>query len=242
MKSLLFFLTCIISFPFLLSAQNVNSVSHTFLWTGSDQFKEFDSALNKININYADHKLTYQNIEGNPYLSKEKVNGYVVLNDGNMINDVTLQYDMYAQEIIAENKLKEDIVLDGRIYQEVGMEIDGKTVIFKKTNPKNNKFHEVLYERDDKIVFYKKHYASIKEGSNYGMAKTEPKFSHRINYYVSKPDGSIVKVNLKKKESFLEAFPEIEAITMQKYLKKHKIKLKKEKDYVEFLTNLNNYH
>ena len=189
------------------------------------------------NPGYSTTKLAYNTIKGTPYLNKDKTEGYLVLNDGNVIENIPLQYDLYTKDIIAENKRGEDIVLNREVYKELGMKVDGRMIKFKKVNPKEkDKFYEVLYENDN-ITFYKDHKATIREGQNLGMAKIEPVFRQRINHFIAQKDGSIAKVQLKKKKinSFIAAFPEVEAIAMLEYIKKSRIKLQKEKDFVDLL-------
>lgn len=218
------------------SVSNLSTVNSTFR-TSSVVNSQMLALQHSINTDYGTTKLAYNDIKGTPYLNKDKTEGYLIMNDGYVIENIPLQYDLYTKDIIAENKSGKDIVLDRRVYKELGMKLDGRMIKFKKMNPKEkDKFYEVLYENDN-ITFYKDHKATIREGQNLGLAKVEPEFRQRINHFIAQKNGSIAKVQLKKKKinSFIAAFPEVEAIAMREYIKKSRIKLQTEKDFVELL-------
>lgn len=186
---------------------------------------------------YSAVKLSYKDIEGSPYMTEEAVNGHIVMNNGDVIRDVPVQYDLYANEVIATNDDGEEIVLDARFYKEVVMEVDGEEVIFAKMNEKNpDKFYEVLYY-DRGFSFFKASYAKLREGRNLGMVEMPSRFKHSTEYFVKQSDGEISKVNLKKKEIF-DLFPQIEVVAMEEYLKKNKMKLKKEGDYIALFSSV----
>ena len=179
---------------------------------------------------YSASLMGYDEIKGSPYLIKENVEGTLVLNNGQKIENVSLNYDLYIKEVIAENEDGETIVLDTKYYQEVIMPVDGEMKHFKKVNPKRpHKFFEVLYESGE-VAFFKDQKATLRTGQNLGITEQPSQFNQSSRYYVSGEDNSVAKVNLKKRDVF-DHFPEMEAVVMREYIKNSKIKLSKEKDY-----------
>lgn len=179
----------------------------------------------------------YDEIDGSPYLTKEAVSGTLVMNDGNEIKNIPIKYDLYVGEIIATNEEGEDIVLDSRYYQEIYFDHEGEMLSFKKVNRKNpDRFYEVIYESGD-IVFFKDENVKLRKGENLGVTSTKPNFSKSKKYYVSGSDGSLAKVNLKKRDVF-DHFPELEAVAFREYIKSAKIKLSKEKDYKKLFASM----
>jgi len=172
----------------------------------------------------------YEDINGSPYLLEESSQAVLVMNDGQIIENVPVKYDIYTKEIIATKPNGEDIVLDTRYYQEMLLTIDGQEISFKKVNPKSpDKFFEVLYQSGD-VAFFKDQTAKLRKGENLGITRSPSSFNQYTRYYVTGDDDSIAKVNLKKRDVF-DHFPEMEAVAMREYVKTSKIKLSKEKDY-----------
>jgi len=184
-----------------------------------------------LNQSYTDARLTYHNIKGSPYLTEEPVKGRIVLKDGTEYKDVLLSADLYSDEIIVTTDEGEEYFLDKSFIWEVIMPVDGKELIFKKMDFKNpNDLYIKLYQDQD-LLFFKKKYATIRQGENHGVSKTEPKFNLREKYFVKHGGGVIEKVNLTKKD-ILAGFKERDAKKIQSYAKANGLKLRKEEDFV----------
>ncbi len=181
---------------------------------------------------YASTRLQYNQIEGSPFLNDEPIEGTLVLNNNTEVL-VPLQIDIYSEKVIATNSEGQEIALDGRFYKEVRLPYEGQELVFKKVDSKNpSKFFQVLYEDGD-MIFFKQKYASLRQASNNGIAKTEAQFSQRTKYYIKYGDNQVARVKLKKKEIFPH-IPETELYAMQDYARKKGIKLKNEIDFITF--------
>lgn len=251
MKAYLLLLTSFL-FTFSLSAQNCpigggpgpgpsGSSGQSLVAGGQSSF--FNSNLNQAasqmlgQVNSSTHTgVAYSSIKGSPYLSKEKVNGSIQLNDGTIYTDLKMNIDLFTNDIIVENAKGEDKYLEKAYCQEIVLDLEEGPTTFRRVNPnKPDVFFEVLYEGD--IVFYKDRDVKLREGENFGLSEVEPKFQSYTNYYIKNVTEDIAKVKLKKSEVFAQ-FPELEVIVMNEYIKKKGIKLKKESDYVEMFASV----
>jgi hypothetical protein len=180
---------------------------------------------------YAANRSIYKEAQGSPFLNNESVKGTLVLNDDKRIKDIFLQVDLYTENIIAIKPDGEEIVLNEVLFKEIIIPFEGKDIVYKKTNPKQpNKFYEVLFE-DGELVFFKQRYATLREGSDNGTVRREPRFSQRNRYYIKHGEGQVAKVKLKKKD-ILSNFVDAELYAMKAYAKKKGIKFKDEEDYI----------
>ncbi len=176
-------------------------------------------------------RLSYSNVKGNPYLNKSATAGTLVMNDGNMIKDILLQFDLYTNDVIATLESGEEIVLDSKYFREVIIPTKEKDVVYRKINPeKPNDFYEVLYQDED-MAFFKQRYVTLREGQNNGLAKVKPRFDKRTKYFIRHGQGEVAKVKLKKKDIFSE-FVDGEIYAMKEYAREKGIKFKDETDYV----------
>ena len=77
--------------------------------------------------------------------------------------------------------------------------------------------------------------AILKEGRDQGVANMEPEFFRKTNYYIAHGLGNLTKVSLKKnkRDHFFATLTEEQTVTLKAYIKKNKIKLKKEEDFVQ---------
>ena len=93
-----------------------------------------------------------------------------------------------------------------------------------------------MYEEDG-LVFFKERKVSLRQGSDDGIKKVDPKFLHRMKYFIKNSDGEVEKVKLKKKDIFSK-IPEKRLKEMKSNSsvkgKRLKQKLKEESDFVAF--------
>lgn len=212
---------------------SVSSRSQNFDQVGWNRFMESFS----LNQSYQTVENLYAQHDGSPYLFADYQDATLVLNDGRELPNVKVNYDAYQGGIVAQNEKGEKIILDGRYYKEVIIDAPTETMVFAKVNPKQkDKFYQVLYGRDG-FAFYKDNTSFIREGMNHGLTNTNSKFMNRSKYYVVDGDSKPIAVNLKKKKVF-KHFPEIEMIAINEVLKKNKLKLKDESDYMTLFAQL----
>jgi len=192
----------------------------------------------KVNAYFASAQ-EYSSVKGSPYWHKnDDVRATLVLNNETMISDIAIKYDVYAEEVIAIEEDETQSVLDTRFFKKMIVEDDESFYTFKKVNPdKPEKFYQVLYENSE-ITFFKDVHTKYSTSTTHlpGKSVENRKFISADKYYVVQND-EVTKVNLKKKDIFSH-FPEVQKLSMREYIKKNKIKLKKEKDYVEVLAAL----
>lgn len=186
----------------------------------------FDDAFNG---KYSD-KPKYFDIEGSPFLNDDPINGTLVMNDGKKLENVPLQFDLYANEFIANTVRGELIFLNKKHFQEIIIPIDGKDVSFRKINEeKPDQFYEILFINRD-LIFFKHMFVTRKEAFSNGISKSPAQFSNRVKYYIKYPNEEIKKVKLKKKKMF-EGFKNEDVKAMKDYAKANKIKFKNEYDF-----------
>lgn len=189
------------------------------------------------NSSYVTAETYYAQHDGSPYMFDEYQTATLVLNDGRELPNVKVNYDAYQESIIAQNDKGEKIILDGRFYKEIVVDTDREQIVFAKVNPQaKDKFYQVLYGRDG-FAFYKDYTTHIREGVSHGLTTVNKKFINRSKYYVVDGDSKPIAVNLKKKKVF-KHFPEIEMIAINEVLKKNKLKLKDESDYMTLFAQL----
>ena len=173
----------------------------------------------------------YKGVKGSPYLNDEPIKGTLVLNNGNMIQDILLQMDLYTNEVVATKKDGEEVILDNIFFREVIIPFEGEDIVYKKTNPEDpDNFYEVLYEGPD-MVFFKQRDVALREGHDHGISKIEPKFSQRNKYYIKHGEGAVATVKLKKKEN-LSGFADAELYAMKEFARQNGLKFKDESDYI----------
>ena len=115
-------------------------------------FSDFNSSASILNSmmsdiysgQYLSSVTEYDKVKGSPFLQDEDSEGVLVMNDGTILENIPLKYDLYAREIIATKPDGEDIVLDTRYYKEMILDVEGQEVSYQKVNPKKpDHFYEV---------------------------------------------------------------------------------------------------
>lgn len=215
------------------ATSSISSTGTASFRTGASM-NSFSNFMSQVSINQSYSAATtslYANTDGSPYLFDEFQEGIVVKNNDMAFDGIQLNYDAYTGDVIAINQKGHKIALDERFYKKIVIKALQGDIVLVKANQKNNdRFVQVLYD-DQGIVFYKDPRASIREGRNNGVSDSPDKFMLRNQYYVSKDGGQAVAVNLKKQDLF-DHFPEIQMVAINEVIKKKKIKLRKESDYV----------
>lgn len=217
-------------------AVNFNSTANTFFPT---QIPKVDLPGNTVVNEYFASTQQYTSIKGSPYWHKDNdVRATLVLNDETMISDVGIKYDVYANQVISVDEDETQSVLDKRMFKKMIIEEGESMYTFKKVNPDQpDKFYQVLYESPEHTLI-KDVDIRYSSSSTHAPGQTieYKKFVSSDKYYFVQ-NNVVKKVNLKKKD-FFENFSEAEKFSMLEYIKKNKIKLKKEKDFVKVLATL----
>jgi len=200
----------------------------------------YSNFMSQVSINQSYGVATqslYSSTDGSPYLFENFQEGIVVKNNDMAFDGIQLNYDAYTGDIIAINQKGDKIALDEKFYKKVIIKALAGDIVFEKANPKqSDRFVQVLYD-DNGVVFFKDPRVSIREGRTNGIADSKDKFLARNLYYVSKDGGNAIAVNLKKQDLF-DHFPEIQMVAFNEIIKKKKIKLRKESDYVALFSEL----
>ncbi len=168
----------------------------------------------------------YRAALGNPFLVATGTNDASVQLDGIMYENQKLKYDIYNQLIVLEfndmtgasrsiilrNELVDQFILDDRLFKKYPQE--GST----------ERFGQVIYEGEIScFYFWKKRYSvDSKVGQN------QYSFSDPIRQSYLIRDGQMILY--KGKNSFLKCFPAQERVQIKAYMKKNRIRIRKESD------------
>jgi len=222
------------------STATAASTTSSFASFNSNSQNSLDNLFSQVRLSQSYTNTTqsfYASTDGSPYMYDEFQNATLVFNNDIELNDVKVNYDGYTGDIIAVNEEDEKIALDPKYYKKVLVETDEGLAIFSKPNTKkSDQFYQVLYDNEG-LAFFKDPKIILREGVKNGITDTADKFVKRSKYYVANDGEDPIAVNLKKRDLF-DHFPEIEMVAINEILKKKKIKLKKEKDYLELFAQL----
>lgn len=178
-------------------------------------------------------KMTYDEVKGSPYLMEKPVHGIIVKNNGDEIVKVPLKVDLYSQTIVATNLDGKDISLNPKEYKSIILPYNNQILTLEKVNiDEPDIFYAVLYQ-DPEILFFREDYATFKDATSNGISDTEASFTTRKNYYIKhRRDKHPTKVKLKDKY-ILKSLPKRKADSILRYIKKNKLKLQSEEDFIK---------
>ncbi len=182
---------------------------------------------------------TFDEYDGSMYM-KARYKESSIINEQTGTYDVKLKYNIYtdALELTQGSKLYEIVkspTLHARIDDDYFYYCD-----FKNQRGLNRSGYYILVELNDKYRIYKKLTLKItepekKQHVNNGIAEAGELRS--ITSYYIEEDGVIVQLPLNKKDIlaiFTDKGPEL-----KEYLKKEKIRLRKEEDLIRFVARYN---
>ena len=237
MKYLLLTLcSLVLYFPFAFGQAPENTASVNEAHTGmvytnnSIQIK----AKRKV-VSYKDARQAYNNIKGSPYLHKDKHPSVeLIMNTDEVVENVTIQYDCYQNEIIANKGDQKEILLETAFIKRIESPSGEMEYPLERPNRENpNKFYEILYQ-DSTLTFFKDTKAELINHTRNipGMHTTEEKFVRLYTYYLVKGKRVPVEINLKKDDIF-RMIPRKNRTELKTAMTALKIKrLKSEDDYV----------
>lgn len=146
---LLIGLTSTISFSQTSSSlPQVSGAMNNGLISGDNRY---NSIAAKGEISYEEAIGEYEMIGGSPFLHGGEITVDLITANDSILKSVTIQYDLYNQELVAKPKKGEFIVLDqihykGFIYNNKGVEEN-----YLRIHPADLKFYQVLFQNEDFI-------------------------------------------------------------------------------------------
>jgi hypothetical protein len=182
----------------------------------------------------------YIEVEGNPYLFNDWVNGTIVL-AGNQSIPAPLKFDICTNQVLFQNKAGETLALKSKItsftLDNTNTEnSDLKPMVFVNGYPATAKQTESSYYQlvgDGKTRLLKFYRKSIDEQRAYASATTIRSFKYFQVYYVFKNNQLIeVQPNKKSITKVLDEHP----AQLEVYLKDHNISLKSDADLQKLFT------
>jgi len=177
-------------------------------------------------------RLTYNQIKGSPYLNPDFVRGEIEMEDGVIYNNLLLQFDLYSGNVIASDGNGNMLALDRERYNSFLIPHDGEDLLLKKVHPDKPKDYYVVLFENDQFIFFKQKYVTVRESSNYGLAKTDAQFTSRNDYFISKRSKKAVnKIKLKEKV-LMSYLSKKDAKAIKEYAEQNGLKLNKEKNFV----------
>jgi|GEM_PF-2226046 len=222
---------------FLMSHAEIMSQTVT---SRTVQMKAIDkyNALNRKKKLSESNEQAYSEVKGSPYYYDDPMIADLVMNDGSVIEEVTLEIDLYGDEIIATDHKNEKIYIDQDYYKEFKINNGSSVDVFRKIHPDHpDKFVQVLYT-DNSLLFLK-----MKDVEHIEMSQIEAgqrvyvnKFNRTTSYQIVR-DSEVMKVSLKKKK-FFKVFSKPEQQVMKDFAKAEKLKLDSESDFVQLLNYL----
>lgn len=182
----------------------------------------------------------YIQIKGNAFLTGDWSTGDVLLKDGHTIKDIKFKLDAYKQQLlIYQEFLRRIVILDKQLIQSFTLYENGESILFileesykTRANSEDGSFLKVLLKGE--ISFYKLYSRDVTPlGASQGVFLDE--FSEKINYYLFE-NGKYEHVRISK-SFLLNRHPQFKD-EMKRFIRKEKLHVKKEKDFVVALAYL----
>ena len=180
----------------------------------------------------------YQEVDGNPFLYDDKLPADIVSHNGDVLENVPVQLDLYAQEFICTGPDSIDLILDLKYYKEIRIYDGDRIDLFKRVYPDQpTAFHQVLIEDGDSrfVKINKVDHIQMSMISG-GQRDNVNRFDKKVNYEWHH-NGEIRSLSLKKKK-FFKAFSKKEAQIMKSFMENEDLEMKEENDYIAVLNHL----
>ena len=229
------------------------SYTHIFLFMllldGSMVFSQIQgsspvSIMDVIDPNRLNQELNfdrrYPKIDGSPFITKDWATGTIIREQGSPLEGLQLHFDLYKQELLIkqENNIVATLpksVKAFRLYQ-----LDGSKLYFTR-NPLIDKtaFIQALYQGNHEI--WKRYEVSLSRQENLsggygktGNASEIQRFNRAETWYLIRPEGEKAEIFIPSKKELLGLFPN-RSDEIKRYLKKNKIKLTKDLDWIKLM-------
>ena len=186
-------------------------------------------------VSYNEARQRYGDIGGSPYLHKnQKPRVNLHMNNGQVIKDVTIQFDCYQNEIVVTKSNQEEVVIEMAFFDLIESP-NGEMLypLMHANREKPSKFYEILYT-DSLMTLYKDTRVKLMNHSRNipGQVTSIEKFHRASHYYIARGRRSPVPFNLKKDDIF-KLIPKIKRGELKLAMEELDMKkLRKEEDYV----------
>ncbi len=162
----------------------------------------------------------YEGIRGNPFVLPYWCSTEVVFKDGRRFKEVPLKYDVYQNQIVMRRPQGDSIILNPAPISHFTLQdvAAGKSYLFKKfTLPPDeqarlkNRFLQVIQEGSTSLVVSRgKSIVKADYKGAYNSGRAYDELIDDTQYYLLRPDGSMVGIRLNRK-SVLEGFAKHQA-------------------------------
>jgi hypothetical protein len=184
----------------------------------------------------------YQGMRGSPYLLSQWIQADITYANNKTQTDVPVKYDVYANQLMMRRPQGDSVVIiapkvNGFLLKDVN---SGKNRVFSlfkdaKTDDPSLKEEllEVLYEgKTALLIRYDKMLIKASYQGAYSANRPYDELQDEKSYYLRKPDQTLVKTKLNKKQllEHLSAGAEL-----KKWVDTEKLDLKKEADVIRLL-------
>jgi hypothetical protein len=184
----------------------------------------------------------YEGIKGTPYLFNEWKKGNIYLIDNTYINDVSIKYNIYTDDILYLNsKSGDSLIIDRSLINsfEITGDNSNNLLLFKEISLRPYKkdkstFVKVLYDGKSKfIVKYAKTFIKADYKGAYSAGRKYDEYIDDQQYYIMKDDNTPAKIKLNKKSVTKVLSDKDDKI--KSYLNEHKLALDNEDDVERLL-------
>jgi hypothetical protein len=184
----------------------------------------------------------YEGIKGTPYLFNEWKKGNIYLMDNTYINDVSIKYNIYTDDILYLNsKSGDSLIIDRSLINsfEITGDNSNNLLLFKEISLRPYKkdkstFVKVLYDGKSKfIVKYTKTFIKADYKGAYSAGRKYDEYIDDQQYYIMKDDNTPAKIKLNKKSVTKVLSDKDDKI--KSYLNEHKLALDNEDDVERLL-------
>jgi hypothetical protein len=184
----------------------------------------------------------YEGIKGTPYLFNEWKKGNIYLIDNTYINDVSIKYNIYTDDILYLNsKSGDSLIIDRSLINsfEITGDNSNNLLLFKEISLRPYKkdkstFVKVLYDGKSKfIVKYTKTFIKADYKGAYSAGRKYDEYIDDQQYYIMKDDNTPAKIKLNKKSVTKVLSDKDDKI--KSYLNEHKLALDNEDDVERLL-------
>jgi len=183
----------------------------------------------------------YRQVKGSPYLYDDWMIGDIFLDNGRGIKNVMIKFDVYAHRVLVYHEnLKRVVLIEKQHTAEFILRVSGEERRFRKLMEVNSKskvfdgcYFEVLSEGE--ISLLKLNYRDVYPINNPNKIFID-EFTDEENYMVF-VNNDYKQIRLSR-NYFFHNYPEYKD-QLRKYIRKNKLKVRTEKDFVKAINYLN---
>lgn len=177
-------------------------------------------------------QITYDDIQGSPYLNKI----FSVAKVGENFEEVPVRYNSYKDEIEFQKDGKPQVLPKDSKFSKIEIKSPKQTFVLLNTSDDNGYFIELV---NDKYSLYKKIKTIFRDAipaANSYASDKPAQFKTQDPIYYIKTQNTFIKV--KNQKEIMEQFPDKKEI-LTSFFKSNKIKFDKEEDLIKLVNFLN---